>query len=125
MLVTTKGCDLELNRGPDWLFVRLQNFDPDGLENEVLAERIWSLLEKHLTYRVVLELDDVELLRSILIAQLVLLQRRVLKHRGVIRLSGLSPHNREVLETCRLEDRLPAYEDRVEAVMGTAPIHPR
>jgi len=125
MLVTTKGCDLDLSRGPGWLFIRVQNFDPDTPEMEVLADRIWSLLEKHLTYRVVLELNDVELLRSILIAQLVLLQRRILEHDGVIRLSGLSPHNREVLETCRLEERLPAYGDRVEAVMGTAPSQPR
>ncbi|HLA86249.1 MAG TPA: hypothetical protein VJL29_15785, partial [Thermoguttaceae bacterium] len=69
--------------------------------------------------------DEVELLRSILIAQLVRLQRRIGAHGGVIHLAGLSPHNREVLRTCRLEDRLPAYEDRVNAVMGDAPRRPR
>ncbi len=125
MLVTTEGCDLDLSRGPGWLFVRVRNFDPDCPDVDRLADRIWSLLEKHLVYRLVLELDEVELLRSILIAQLVLLQRRISKRDGVIRLSGLSPQNREVLETCRLEDRLPAYGDRVEAVMGTTPTQPR
>lgn len=125
MLVTTKGCDLDLSRGPGWLFIHVRHFDPDSPDMDVFADRIWGLLEKHLTYRLVLELDEVELLRSLLIAQLVLLQRRILEHRGVIRLSGLSPHNREVLATCRLEDRLPAYEDRVEAVMGTRPSQPR
>ena len=125
MLVTTQGCDLDLSRGPGWLFLRLRNFDPDCPETDALAERIWSLLEKHLVYRLVLELDEVELLRSILIAQLVLLQRRMAKRDGVIRLSGLSPHNREVLETCRLEEHLPAFENRVEAVMGLKPTQPR
>ncbi|HBO43452.1 MAG TPA: hypothetical protein DD670_05885 [Planctomycetaceae bacterium] len=125
MLVTTKGCDLDLSRGPDWLFVRLKNLDPDCPEADALADRIWSLLENHLTYRLVLELDDIEVLRSILIAQLIKLRRRILEHEGVIRLSGLSPDNREVLETCHLEDRLPSYHDRVEAVMASLPCRPR
>lgn len=125
MLVTTEGCDLDLSRGPGWLFVRVRHFDPDRPEVDALADRIWSLLDKHLVYRLVLELDEVELLRSILIGQLVSLQRRIVEHDGVIRLSGLSPHNREVLETCRLDDRLPAYEDRHEAVMGSTPSQPR
>lgn len=125
MLVTAEGCDLDLSRGPGWLFVRVRNFDPDCPEADRLAERIWSLLERHLVYRLVLELDEVELLRSILIAQLLLLQRRIARHDGVIHLSGLSPHNREVLETCRLADRLPTYGDRVEAVMGGTPTQPR
>ena len=125
MLVTTNACDLDLSHGPGWLFLRLRNFDPDSPEADSLADRIWSLLDNHLVYRVVLEMDEVELLRSILIAQLIMLQRRVNAHQGMVHLAGLSPHNREVLATCRLDDRLPAFQNRIEAVMGVDVAKPR
>ncbi|MBN2022856.1 MAG: hypothetical protein JW809_08670 [Pirellulales bacterium] len=125
MLVTSKGCDLVLDRGPNWLFVRLRNFDPDDPGAGKLADQLWQLLEKHLTYRVVLEMDEIDILRTLLIAQLIVLHRRVREHDGVVRLSGLSRHNQEVLQTCRLDDRLPAYGDRVSAVKGGGPHWPR
>ena len=83
-----------------------------------LAERIWRLLQQHFTYRLVLELDQVRLLTSRLIAQLVQLHRRIEEHGGVMRLCGLSPQNCEVLHTCRLDDRLTPYQDRQAAIMG-------
>jgi len=83
-------------------------------------------LERHFTYRVVLELDQVSVLNSHLIGQLVQLYRRIRQHDGVMRLCGLSPYNLEVLRTCRLEDRFLPYRDREEAVMGgSRPRQPR
>ena len=118
MLAVAPGYELEVERGPDWLLVRTANLDPAELDTPPLAERVWSVLQQHFTYRLVLELDQIRLLTSRLIAQLVQLHRRIEKHGGVMRLCGLSPHNCEVLHTCRLNDRFMPYQDRQEAVMG-------
>ena len=117
---------LSVERGPDWLFVRLN----PALEGEVdefsLAEKIWTVLEQSFTYRVVLELDQLELMQSHFLAQLVMLSKRVHSHGGLLRLSGLSPANRDVLHVCRLDGCLPNYENRGAAVKGEQrPMQPR
>jgi anti-anti-sigma factor len=126
MLAVASGCDLEVERGPDWLLVRIANLDPAEFDAPSLAERVWSVLQQHFTYRLVLELDQIHLLTSRLIAQLVQLHRQIGEHGGVMRLCGLSPHNRRVLHTCGLDDRFMPYQDRQEAVMGRGrPSRPR
>jgi len=125
MLVTTSECELEVDRGPNLLFVRVRISNDDIPEIPDLASRIWSLLEQHFTYRLVLELDEIKVLPSQLIGQLVLLQKRICTHDGVLRLSGLSAANREVLKSCRFGGRFPTYANRVEAVMGCCPQKPR
>lgn len=126
MLTIAPGCELDVERGPDWLLVRVRNLDQPEVETPPLAERLWCLLRQHFTYRLVLELDEVEVLNSYLIGQLIQLFRRIEEHDGVLRLCGLSAYNRQVLHTCRLDDRLPAYGDREEAVMGRPhPARPR
>jgi len=118
MQAMAPGCDLHVERGPDWLLVRVQSLDLAESETPPLAEHLWSLLEQHFTYRLVLELDAVEVLNSHLVGQLIKLYRRIEEHDGVMRLCGLSPHNRQVLHACRLDERLLPYEDREEAVLG-------
>lgn len=127
MLAIAPDCALDVERGPDWLLVRVRNLDPADSEALRLADRLWSLLEQHFTYRLVLELDEVEVLSSSLIGQLAELCRRIEEHDGVMRLCGLSPENRQALHACRLDDRLPPYEDRKEAVMASPhwPAKPR
>ncbi len=124
MLAIAPGCEFDVQRGPDWIIVRIKSFDPAEPDSPLLMERIWSLLEQHFTYRVVLELDQVPLLSSALVEQLLLLYRRIQEHDGVLRLCGLSPYNRRVLHACRLDESLPPYRDRHEAVMGR-PRQPR
>jgi anti-anti-sigma factor len=126
MLAVAPGCELEVERGPDWLLVRVADLDPADSETSPLAERVWDVLRQHFTYRLVLELDQIRLLTSRLVGQLVQLHRRIEQHGGVMRLCGLSPHNRQVLRTCRLEHRLMPYHDRQEAVLGyERPSQPR
>jgi anti-anti-sigma factor len=126
MLAVAPRCELEVERGPDCLFVRVADLDPTEIETCPLAERVWAVLRQHFTYRLVLELDQIRLLSSRLVAQLVQLHRRIEEHGGVLRLCGLSPHNRQVLRTCRLEHRLMPYQDRQEAIMGSErPNRPR
>lgn len=124
MLVTAEGCDLEVDRGPGWLFIRVRNFDPDCPECSSLADRVWAILQQHLTYRVVLEMDEVEVLPTALVAEFVQLQQRVREHEGVVRLSGVSPRGRRLLRARHLDDQISTYGDRVAAVMGT-PGQPR
>lgn len=119
MLQLAPGWDLTVERGPDWLFVRVR--PPVRLsfcDTPPLAESVWELLQQQFSHRVVVELDDVHLLSSYLIGQLILLHKRVSGVGGIMRLSGVSEENRMALRMCRLDDRLPTYTDRTEAVMG-------
>jgi anti-anti-sigma factor len=122
---TATGWRMEVDRGPAWMFVKLHPVEEDIFDERSLAEQIWGLLEQSFTYRLVLELEDIALLQSYLLAQLVLLAKRINSHGGMLRLSGLSPVNREVIHVCRLDDCLPACEDRGEAVMGRRAVRPR
>lgn len=123
MLAVASGCELDVERGPDWLLVRVRNLNPSEPDCPPLAERIWRLLEQHFTHRLVLELDQVQMLNSQVIGQLIQLYRRIAEHDGVMRLCGLSPRNRAVLHQCRLDERLPPYEDRQDAILGS--LYPR
>jgi anti-anti-sigma factor len=125
MLAIAPGCELDVERGPDWLMVRVASLDlaePDA----PLAEPVWSVLEQHFTYRLVLELDQIRLLTSRLIGQLLQLHRRIEEHGGVMRLCGLSRYNWQVLRTAGLSNLFMPYHDRQEAVMGRErPSQPR
>jgi anti-anti-sigma factor len=118
MLAIAPGWEMEVDRGPDWLLVKLHNPDPDASGCPPLADELWSLLERHFIYRLVLELDEISLLHSHLLGQLVSLNRRIHEHGGLLRLCGMSSFNRQVLRLHGLDVLLPAYDDRGEAVLG-------
>ena len=80
MLATAPGCELDVERGPDWLLVRVRRMDLAESDAPPFAEQIWCLLEQHFTHRLVLELDQVRLLNSHLIGQLIQLYRRIAEH---------------------------------------------
>jgi anti-anti-sigma factor len=125
MLAVAPGWELDVERGPGWLLVKIKSLDRSS-EEPPLADVLWGLLETHFTYRLVLELDQVRMLDSHLIGQLVQLYRQIRHHGGVMRLCGLSAYNLDVLRTCRLQDRFLPYRDREEAVMGCSrPRQPR
>ncbi|NQU20795.1 MAG: STAS domain-containing protein [Candidatus Nealsonbacteria bacterium] len=121
MLAIAPGWELGVERGPDWLLVKVKSVDEDAVNAPPLADEIWSLLQCHFTYRLVLELDQIHLLNSHLVGQLVSLYKRIREHDGVMRLCGLSDFNRQVLQMCRLDDRFAPCRDRKEAVMGGGP----
>ena len=106
---------MRIDRGPDWLIVQLKPTD-EPFEN--LADRLWSLLNQHFVYRLVLEMDEIDFLPSQLMGQLVMLHKRVLKRGGALRLSGLSDQCLDALHTCRLDQALPHFSTRSEAVRG-------
>ena len=117
-MLATAGCHLEVDRGPDWLLVKVLALDEDRSASPQLADRIWQLLEQHFTYRVVLEMDQIATLDSHAIEQLIQLYQRISEHNGVLRLCGLSPQNRRALQACAMDDHLRSYDSREEAVMG-------
>ena len=125
MLQTDTGWRLDVERGPDWVFVRLYPPLESAPDFSTLGEEIWSLLEQSFTYRLVLELDEVCVLQSYLLTQLVMLSKRVQAHGGTLRLCGISPDNRSVIHVCRLDDYLPSYESRTDAVRGNRPLPAR
>jgi anti-anti-sigma factor len=124
MVQTDVGWRFDVDRGPDWVFVRLHP-DDNNLEADSLADKLWAVLEQSFTYRLVLELDEVPILQSYLIAQLVLIAKRINSHSGLLRLCGLSPANQEVIRLCRLDGCLPHFGNRGDAVMGHRPLQPR
>ncbi len=111
-----------VDRGPDWLFVRLRP-DHDHLDN--IADRLWKLLNQQFIHRLVLEMDEVDFLPSLLMGQLVMLHKRVLQHDGALRLCGLTPQCLEALRLCRLDQALPHFDCREDAVHGRAMAKPR
>jgi anti-anti-sigma regulatory factor len=127
MRAVAPGWKLELQRGPGWLIVKVRRPDPGLLESAAvsLADEVWSLLERHFVYRLVLELDQVRILTGALVDQLVLLDKRIREQNGVMRLCGLSARNQRVLEARGLVDRFPSYCCLQEAVMGRLPNKPR
>lgn len=125
MIDVAGGWELEVERGPDWLFVKVNAAPAGWWRSTPLAEAIWSLIEQHFTYRVVLECNQIGPLTSGVLEQLVLLRRKIRERGGVLRLCGLSCENRDMLADCGLCVDLPHYADRETAVMASRPRLPR
>jgi anti-anti-sigma factor len=106
---------VDVDRGPDWLFVRLR---PGTQEPDDMADKLWKLADRHFVYRMVLEMNDVDVMPSRLMGQLVTLQKRVLQRQGALRLCGLSDQCAETLHFCRLDQALPNFHTREDAVLG-------
>lgn len=80
---------MRIERGPDWLFVRLDGDARRTLE-PALADGIWDALQENHAHRVLLELDDVDGVDDELIATITTLAGRIRSAGGLMRLCGLS-----------------------------------
>ena len=122
--LVSSGWEFEVERGPDWLFVRPRRIAAgDSAAN--FAEQVWALLEQQFTYRLVLEFGELDHLNSELIGQLLLLYKRIHTHDGMLRICELSDEHMAVLYACCLNSHFPRYETREDAVMGIVSRHPR
>ena len=54
------GLELNVDRGPNWLFVKLRARETPRTEVPQFAEKLWSISSRHFIYRLVLELEDLE-----------------------------------------------------------------
>jgi anti-sigma B factor antagonist len=118
------GWNFEVERGPDWLFVRPHKLKSRAPNEPPFAEQVWALLEQHLTHRLVLEMRDVDEVDAELADQFVWLYKRIHTHDGIMRVCELSPGCEEVLHACASEGHFGHYCNREEAVMGQ-PRQPR
>ena len=123
MATVCQPWETHVDRGPDWLYIRLH---PGPGSPDHVADQLWSLAEQHFVYRLVVEMNDVEFLPSVLMGQLVMLQKRLLQHDGALRICGLSPECQQALRICRLDHTFPIFTDREQAVLGDSFFaHPR
>jgi anti-anti-sigma regulatory factor len=115
-----EGLELNVDRGPNWLFVKLRAKKKPLAEVPQIAEKLWSISSRHFIYRLVLELEELDELQSGLLSQLVMLQERLAQCGGALRICGLSPECEEALHSCQLDTALPNHASRTEAVMGSS-----
>ena len=116
------GWEVELDRGPDWLFVRIIPPTTTSTIAPQLANALWELMDNQFTYRMVLELDGVLVLNSHLLGELLRLNRQVESQAGMLRICGLNQGNHDVLRLSRLQSQFACYPTRGAAVMGNATV---
>jgi anti-anti-sigma regulatory factor len=114
------GLELNVDRGPNWLFVKLRSKEEAVPAVPQIADKLWSISSRHFIYRLVLELEDLEEMPSGMMGQLVLLQSRLAQCGGALRICGLSPECEESLHSCHLNSALPNHASREAAVMGAS-----
>jgi anti-anti-sigma regulatory factor len=117
--------NLEVDRVPVGLCVRIVGPASRALGRPSLADSLWSLLEQHLVYRLMLDIEEIELPDQCLMEQLTDLQERISLRDGMLTLCGLSPEDQEAFDEMQSKGRIPCYRDRQEAVMSGCPIKPR
>jgi len=125
MAATVVGWQFEVERGPDWLFVRVHGLPEDEAVQAEFAEQISALLERHFVHRIVIEMEGVPRLSSALIGQFVRLQKQLSLAGGVMRICGLSARCEQALRISRLDGHLAIFDTREEAVLGSRPTQPR
>jgi hypothetical protein len=112
------GWSMELEHGPEWLFVKLFGPEDDDAESAGLAECLLLLLQEELTQRLVLELDAVDVVDEEFLGELLQLYDRLESAGGLLRLCGIASHQQPLLRDFDGICRLPYFRDRHEAVMG-------
>ena len=112
------GFKISVDRGPNWLFVKLRPKRHFAEEIPQIADHLWSIASRHFIYRLVLELEELDLMPPDMIEQLVLLQERLTQCSGAMRICGLSAECAEALRDCQLDAALPNYATRQAAVLG-------
>ena len=114
------SCDWELSveRGPNRLLVKVGKPLASPWEMPPLADTLELLMEEHFTYRLVLELDDSDLLSSELIGEFVALDKWIRGRQGVMRLCGMMVEHEAILSRHDTSQRFTPFRDREEAVLG-------
>ncbi len=118
---TASGIRIEVSRGPNWLFLRL---DPCELAAaDSLADEVEAIVTKHFVYRVVLEFGpDFKSLSTEVIKQLDDLRQRLETHDGALRVCGLDCTCAQRLEShcneSKLRARLTSHSTVAAAVFG-------
>lgn len=110
--------EMDVERGPNWLLVKLHPGHATGIRAPHVADELWSLMSRHFTYRLVLEMDELGTLPGGMTEQLAELRERIAERGGSLRLCGLSHDGEAELSESQLAKSLPNHRDRVAAVWG-------
>jgi hypothetical protein len=110
--------EMDVERGPNWLLVKLHPGAVAGIPAPHVADELWALMTRHFTYRLVLEMDELGTLPGGMPEQLAQLRERVAERGGSLRLCGLSHDGEAELTGSQLAKSLPNHRDRAAAVWG-------
>lgn len=111
------GFEVSLERGPDWLFVRLVP-SADGRARHAidLGASLREIARDHGTSRVVVELDALDSVDEDLLEGLAMLGRILERESGVLRVCGVKAGNGPGHASCGSLGHLPHFSCRHEAV---------
>lgn len=107
---------IEVERGPDWLFVRVAGKADTGQAD--LTASVWETIREHGASRVVLELDHVETIDEAFGGAIGEIGTRVRDAGGLIRICGLSEPQLSRLRSVAAASRVPHFDTRSDAVGG-------
>jgi hypothetical protein len=107
-----------VGRGPNWLFVRATASRPPQAGEPSLVEQVWDLSSKHFVYRVVLEMQAVEVVDQRLASELHELHDLLAEHAGALRLCGLRPELAAPVLAAAHCESLHNHVDRHAAIVG-------
>ena len=116
------GLKITVDRGPNWLFVKLRPSRNWTEHLPQLADELWAIASRHFIYRLVLELEELKSLPTGLLEQLTLLQDRLVECDGALRICGLSAKCAQALCDAGLDAALPNHPTRDAAIHGDSVI---
>ncbi len=113
-----EGFKLSIDRGPNWLFVKLRPNKHFAADIVHVADELYAIASRHFTYRLVLELEELRQMPVDLVDQLVILQERLLQSDGSLRICGLSADCARKLREAHLDAAIPNFATRQAALLG-------
>jgi hypothetical protein len=111
-----------VDRGPNWLFVKLHTRRNWTNELPNLADELWSVAERHFIYRLLLELEELRSVPKGLIEQLLVLNERLTDSGGALRISGLSTKCAQTLRAAGLDAAAPEHDAQESGIHGDSVI---
>jgi hypothetical protein len=117
---TTKRAEnlrYRVDRGPNWLFIKLLPGQTEAQTRQWVDE-LWDVCNRHFTYRLVLELEDLDDVSTAVTRRLEKLRERLVAHDGALRLCGANINCAKSLSGSHYAMNLKNHPNRAVAVLG-------
>jgi len=112
------GWKTELDRGPDWLFVKLYGPNGDEADAKGMANSLYLMMEQEFKGRLLLELEHLYDIPQDFVDELIQLREKMEKQGNTLRLCGMAAEHQSVLQQHDPILYHTHYHDREEAVLG-------